>query len=126
VTLLQFLQQGEGLQLHSHHMTTVMGHDNNRNHGSDNNDTSIITPCHKTQDDIATTATATATQHDHVTMAMAMILSRAHNCQFDSRYVVTARTATPTKVDSKLSDTHLESLKRREGKGNATKARSLE
>jgi hypothetical protein len=28
---------------------------------------------------------------------------------------VTARTATPTKVDSKLSDAHLESLKRREG-----------
>jgi hypothetical protein len=28
---------------------------------------------------------------------------------------VTAKTATPTKVDSKLSDAHLESLKRREG-----------
>ena len=28
---------------------------------------------------------------------------------------VTAKTATPTKVDSKLSDVHLESLKRREG-----------
>jgi len=30
-------------------------------------------------------------------------------------WVVTARTATPTKVDSELSDVHLESLKRREG-----------
>jgi hypothetical protein len=28
---------------------------------------------------------------------------------------VTAKMATPTKVDSKLSDVHLESLKRREG-----------
>ena len=37
---------------------------------------------------------------------------------------VTAKTAIPTKVDSKLSDAHLESLKRREGeRGNATKAR---
>jgi hypothetical protein len=35
---------------------------------------------------------------------------------------VTARTTTPTKVDSKLSDAHLESLKRREGEGDATKA----
>jgi hypothetical protein len=63
-------------------MTTVMGHDDNRNRGSDNNDTSIVTPCHKTQDDVTTTATAAATQHDHAIMAMAMILSRAHNCQF--------------------------------------------
>ena len=30
-------------------------------------------------------------------------------------WIVTAKTATPTKVDSKLSDVHLESLKRREG-----------
>jgi len=30
---------------------------------------------------------------------------------------VTAKTATPTEVDSKLSDAHLESLKRREGGG---------
>jgi hypothetical protein len=30
---------------------------------------------------------------------------------------VTAKMATPTEVDSKLSDAHLESLKRREGKG---------
>jgi hypothetical protein len=39
---------------------------------------------------------------------------------------VTTKTATPTKVDSKLSDAHLELLKRREKKGNATKAQSLE
>ena len=32
-----------------------------------------------------------------------------------SRLTVTAKTATPTKVDSKLSDVHLESLERREG-----------
>jgi hypothetical protein len=38
---------------------------------------------------------------------------------------VTTKTATPTKVDSKLSDAHLESLKRGEGRReNATKARS--
>jgi hypothetical protein len=30
---------------------------------------------------------------------------------------VTAKTATPTKADSKLSDAHLESLKRGEGEG---------
>jgi len=32
-------------------------------------------------------------------------------------HCVTAKTATPTKVDSELSDAHLESLKRREGEG---------
>ena len=38
--------------------------------------------------------------------------------RFVMNYVrVTAKTATPTKVDSKLSDAHLELLKRREGKG---------
>jgi hypothetical protein len=38
-------------------------------------------------------------------------------------FVVTAKTATPTKVDSKLSDAHLESLERREGgRRDATKA----
>jgi hypothetical protein len=30
---------------------------------------------------------------------------------------VTAKTATPTKADSKLSDAHLELLERREGEG---------
>jgi len=34
---------------------------------------------------------------------------------YTSLVSVTTKTATPTKVDSKLSDAHLESLKRREG-----------
>jgi hypothetical protein len=38
-------------------------------------------------------------------------------CYLLPTLVVTAKTATPTKVDSKLSDAHSESLKRREGEG---------
>jgi hypothetical protein len=38
-------------------------------------------------------------------------------CYLLPTLVVTAKTATPTKVDSKLSDAHSELLKRREGEG---------
>jgi hypothetical protein len=41
----------------------------------------------------------------------------ACRCEKEVESDVTAKTATPTKVDSKLSDAHLESLKRREGEG---------
>jgi hypothetical protein len=41
---------------------------------------------------------------------MPIITNKMHGA-----HLVTAKMATPTKVDSKLSDAHLESLKRREG-----------
>ena len=47
-----------------------------------------------------------------------MIMDRCgSHCSMTLVPCVTAKMATPTKVDSKLSDAHLESLKRREGEG---------
>ena len=50
------------------------------------------------------------------TKAMMMAMRRKVSCLMIAvRLSVTTKTSTPTKVDSKLSDAHLESLKRREG-----------
>ena len=50
------------------------------------------------------------------TKAMMMAMRRKVSCLMIAvRLSVTTKTATPTKVDSKLSDAHLESLERRGG-----------